>query len=184
MPLERITPTEAQAATIAELMSAKFPVTLSSIAAKLGMTELEAARRMPADIVSFVAGNADERFDDLWAALAEWEKATLFIIHGGHVFEIAAKLSAGKRMQGYYNILQRSAVVGGHIRPEAISAVAFLTMPFMGRESLSVAFFDAEGHVSFSVYAGRENHQIIPSVKSAFFANRETFCQNSLAKEA
>ena len=49
-------------------------------------------------------------------------------------------------------------------------------MPFMGRESLSVLFFDAEGRVSFSVYAGRENHQIIESVKTAFFADREKFC--------
>ena len=176
MTIERITPTEAESAAIAELMSAKFPVTLSSIAGKLGMTELEAARRMPADIVSFVSGDASERFDELWASLADWEKATLFIIHGGHVFEIAAKLSAGKRAQGYYNILQKSAVVGGHIRPEAISAAAFLTMPFMGRESLSVVFFDAEGHVSFSVYAGRENHQIIPTVKDAIHAGREKFC--------
>ena len=176
MTIERITPTEAESAAIAELMRAKFPVTLSSIAGKLGMTELEAARRMPADIVSFVSGDASERFDELWASLADWEKATLFIIHGGHVFEIAAKLSAGKRAQGYYNILQKSAVVGGHIRPEAISAAAFLTMPFMGLESLSVVFFDAEGHVSFSVYAGRENHQIIPSVKDAFLAGREKFC--------
>ena len=176
MTIERITTTEAESAAIAELMRAKFPVTLSSIAGKLGMTELEAARRMPADIVSFVSGDASERFDELWASLADWEKATLFIIHGGHVFEIAAKLSAGKRAQGYYNILQKSAVVGGHIRPEAISAAAFLTMPFMGRESLSVVFFDAEGHVSFSVYAGRENHQIIPSVKDAFLAGREKFC--------
>lgn len=176
MTIERITPTEAESAAIAELMSAKFPVTLSSIAGKLGITELEAARRMPADIVSFVSGDASECFDELWASLADWEKATLFIIHGGHVFEIAAKLSAGKRAQGYYNILQKSAVVGGHIRPEAISAAAFLTMPFMGRESLSVVFFDAEGHVSFSVYAGRENHQIIPSVKDAFLAGREKFC--------
>ena len=176
MDIQHVTPTESEAAAIAELMAAKFPVTLSSVAGKLGMSELEAARRMPEDVVRFVSGDVAERFDELWAALAAWEKATLFIIHGSHVFEIAAKLSTGKRAQGYYNILQKSAVVGGHIRPEAFSAAAFLTMPFMGRESLSIVFFDAEGHVSFSVYAGRENHQIIPSVKEAFLTDRKTFC--------
>ena len=138
MTIERITPTEAEAATINELMNAKFPVTVSSIAGKLGMTELEAARRLPADRVSFVTGD--------------------------------------KRAMGYYNILAKDAVVGGHIAYEKIKAAAFVTMPFMGRESLSVLFFDAEGRVSFSVYAGRENHQIIESVKTAFFADREKFC--------
>ena len=106
MTIERITPTEAEAATINELMNAKFPVTVSSIAGKLGMTEIEAARRLPADRVSFVTGDMNERFDNLWAALAAWEKATLFITHEGHVFEIAAKLSTGKRAMGYYNILE------------------------------------------------------------------------------
>lgn len=176
MTIERITPTEAEAATINELMNAKFPVTVSSIAGKLGMTEIEAARRLPADRVSFVTGDMNERFDDLWAALAAWEKATLFITHEGHVFEIAAKLSTGKRAMGYYNILAKDAVVGGHLAYENIKAAAFVTMPFMGRESLSVLFFDAEGRVSFSVYAGRENHRIIESVKTAFFADREKFC--------
>lgn len=176
MTIERITPTEAEAATINELMNAKFPVTVSSIAGKLGMTEIEAARRLPADRVSFVTGDMNERFDNLWAALAAWEKATLFITHEGHVFEIAAKLSTGKRAMGYYNILAKDAVVGGHLAYEKIKAAAFVTMPFMGRESLSVLFFDAEGRVSFSVYAGRENHPIIESVKTAFFADREKFC--------
>lgn len=79
MTIERITPTEAEAATINELMNAKFPVTVSSIASKLGMTELEAARRLPADRVSFVSGDMTERFDEVWAALAAWDKVTLFI---------------------------------------------------------------------------------------------------------
>lgn len=176
MTIERIEPTAEQAAAITELMNAKFPVTLGVVAQKLGLTELEAAKRLPADRISFVTGDAAERFPELWAAFADWAKATLFLIHGGHVFEIAAKLSTGKTAQGYYNILAKDAVVGGHIRVENIKAAAFLTMPFMGRESLSVAFFDAEGAVSFSVYAGRENHQIIESVKTAFFADREKFC--------
>ena len=124
MTIERITPTEAEAATINELMNAKFPVTVSSIAGKLGMTEIEAARRLPADRVSFVTGDMNERFDNLWAALAAWEKATLFITHEGHVFEIAAKLSTGKRAMGYYNILAKDAVVGGHLAYEKIKAAA------------------------------------------------------------
>ena len=173
---EHITPTADETKIIADLMAAPHPVTLATIAKALGTTELAAAQKMPEDAVAFVAGDASEKFDDVWAALAAWEKVTLFLVHAGHVFEIQGKLTAGKRAMGYYNILAKDAVVGGHLAYEKIKAAAFVTMPFMGRESLSVLFFDAEGRVSFSVYAGRENHQIIESVKTAFFADREKFC--------
>ena len=51
--------------------------------------------------------------------------------------------------------------------------MAFLSMPFMGLESHSVQFFDAGGGVVFSVYAGRENHRIIPSVKASFLSMKK-----------
>ena len=176
MIIDHIEPTAQEAAKLAEMMSAKYPVTVATVAKKLEMSELEAARRMPTDMIRFVKGEMTERFDELWEALVAWEKATLFIIHGGHVFEIAAKLSKGKRAQGYYNILAKDAVVGGHLNYENVAAAAFMTMPFMGRESLSVQFFDKDGKCSFSVYAGRENHKIIESVKEAFLRDREFFC--------
>ena len=176
MIINHIEPTAEEAAQLAEMMSAKYPVTVGTVAKKLEMSELEAARRMPTDMIQFVKGEMTERFDELWEALCDWEKATLFIIHGGHVFEIAAKLSKGKRAQGYYNILSKDAVVGGHLNYENVAAAAFMTMPFMGRESLSVQFFDNDGKCSFSVYAGRENHKIIESVKEAFMRDRESFC--------
>lgn len=176
MILDRITPTAEEAAKLEELMKAPYPVTLATIGKKLEMTELEAARRLPEGIVRFVSGDVKARFEEIWAALAAWEKATLFIIHEGHVFEIAAKLSKGKCARGYYNVMAKDAVVGGHIAYEKVSAVAFMAMPFMGRESLSVQFFDENGKSVFSVYAGRENHQIIDSVKTAFAADRDALC--------
>ncbi|MEI3354084.1 MAG: hypothetical protein V8R49_03670 [Duodenibacillus massiliensis] len=56
---------------------------------------------------------------------------TLFIVHAGHVFQIQTKLSTGKCARGYYNILQKDAVAGGHIKYEDIAAAAFVTMPFI-----------------------------------------------------
>ena len=67
-------------------------------------------------------------------------------------------------------------MVGGHLKYDAVGAIAFASIPFMKRESHCVIFFDKEGKVSFSVYLGRENHQIIESVKAAFFAGKEAFC--------
>lgn len=42
----------------------------------------------------------------------------------------------------------------------------------MGLESHSIQFFDAAGAVVFSIYVGRENRALIPSVKERFLALR------------
>ena len=56
--------------------------------------------------------------------------------------------------------------------------MAFLSLPFMGLESHSIQFFDAADAVVFSIYVGRENRALIPSVKERFLALRA-----SLGKE-
>lgn len=173
---QRIAATTEEAQKIAELLRAPFPVTLGVIAKALGTTELGAAQRLPADSVAFVTGDTTQRFDEIWASLATWEKATTLILHGGHVFEVSSKISTGKRAQGYYNIMAKDAVLGGHIRYEEIGAIAFITIPFMGRESHFVQFFGQDGSASFSVYVGRENHQLIPSVVQAFQDAKKKFC--------
>ncbi len=175
MSITRVTPSEAQLAVINELMAAPYPVTLETFAQRLEMSPLEAARHLPEGVVDFVSGEISERFEEVWASLCEWEKATLFIIHSGNVFEVSAKLSTGKIARGYYNIMHKDAVVGGHIAYESLSACGFVRTPFMGRESLAVIFFDRDGNVAFSAYAGRENHQIIESVKAQFEADAKRF---------
>ena len=80
---------------------------------------------------------------------------------------------------GYYNILHADATLGGHIKADTISEMAFISMPFMGRESHYVAFFGQDGSLHFSVYVGRENHQLIASVKEAFAAAKARFCQGA-----
>ena len=102
-------------------------------------------------------------------------KITLFIQHEGSIFEIQGQLHEGKIAQGYYNILAKSATIGGHMKYDAFSAVAFTTFPFMGRESLAVQFFTKEGKTAFSVFVGRENHQLVESVKEKFIAARAKF---------
>lgn len=171
--MNRKIPTAEQAAIIESVLCAKAPATIGSAAQALGTTALEAAELFPEDIARFVSGSVSERFPEIWEALSRWEKVTLFIIHAGSVFEIEGKLSAGKIGGGYYNILSKDAVIGGHLNYQDLAAAAFLTMPFMGRESLSVQFFNKAGEAVFAVYAGRENHQIIPSVREAFFADRD-----------
>lgn len=159
---------------INELMNAKKPVTLGLIARELDCSDLEAAQAFPSENCSFIKDI--NMFDDLWSEMSQWEKVTLFIIHEGHVFEIQSKLSAGKRAMGYYNILAKDAVIGGHINPDSLETAAFISMPFMGRESHYVAFFGKDQKLHFCIYVGRENHQLIESVKEGFLKAKAQFC--------
>ena len=174
--MQHLTPTAEEKAKIESVLNAKFPATLKTVAEALGTTELEAAQKMPPEIVSFFKGDIKTQFAELWESLATWQKVTLFIVHDGHIFEIQAPLTAGKEGHGYYNVLDHNATIGGHLSPSALKTLAFLQMPFMGRESLSLQFFNDADQVSFSIYVGRENHQLIPSVKDAFFKAKEQFC--------
>lgn len=160
---------------IKELMSAKRPVTLGLIAKEVGCTALEAAQALPAANAAFVREGIS--FEAVWERLAAWEKVTFFVIHEGHVFEIATKLSPGKTAMGYFNMLHADAVLGGHIKADALGRIAFISMPFMGRESHYVAFFGKDGTLHFSVYVGREKHQLIESVKEAFFKDKAELCE-------
>ena len=109
-------PTAEQAKIIEEMLAAPYPVTVSSIAGRLGVADLEAAELLPEVNCTFVKGDITERFTEIWAELASWEKITLFIQHEGSIFEIQGQLHEGKIAQGYYNILAKSATIGGHMK--------------------------------------------------------------------
>lgn len=148
----------------------KKPWTLFSLAREFNRTEHEVAQALPSRMCAFAPKNC---FISVWESLASWEKATFIVQHEGHVIELAGRIPSGAPGHGYYNLAGGEAL-GGHIRADDIADIAFLSMPFMGLESHSVQFFNAGGHVVFSVYVGRENHRILPSVKEAFLNMKHT----------
>lgn len=169
-------PTPEEAEKTAALLHAGRPVTVSTIAQAIGATDLQAAALLPPSIAAFVEGDPAERFPEVWEALCEWEKALLFIIHEGSVFEIEGRLSPGKIGMGYYNVMGRDAAIGGHFNYQGLGGIAFLEIPFMKRTSLSVQFFTREGAAAFAIFAGRANREIVPSVREAFYAAKARFC--------
>ena len=135
-----------QAPALAAALEQKKPWMLSSLARECQVSEKDVARALPPDMCAFTDG---ENFTRVWEALCAWEKATFIVQHEGHVIEVACRISAGRPGHGYYNIMGDEAL-GGHIRADAVTDIAFLSMPFMGLESHSVQFFNAEGAVVFS----------------------------------
>ena len=158
---------------IDELLQSRAPVTIGTIAKRLNCTDYQAVLALPEANAATV--RSDVTFAQVWSAMCQWSRATLFLLHGPHVFEIQARLTEGKEGMGYYNIFGEGCVTG-HIKADAIAHIALLSVPFMGRESHYVAFFGEDESVQFCVYVGRENHQLLDDALQGFKSMRQTLC--------
>ncbi len=165
---------EEKQAKVRELLNAKYPVTIGTIAGALGCSMLEAAEELPAEMRSFAPG---EDFERIWAALADWQSATVIIQYLGNVFEICCRLAPGKIGRGYYNIMGGKSPFEGHLKADAVKRIGFISLPFMGRESHFVAFFNEEGVSMYDVYVGRENHRLIESARQSFLALQKEYAR-------
>ncbi len=156
---------------VASLLEGKKIHTLGHMAQECGVNEMDIAKAMPEGMCS-VAKLKD--FSQLWEELTTWPVATFIMTHMGNVIEIKGKLPKGKLGHGYFN-LGHGLPLSGHLYPESIDSIGFLSLPFMGLESLSVQFFDAQGQVVFGIYVGRENRVLIPEAKESFLSLRESY---------
>lgn len=156
------------------LMQEKKPFTISTFARMYGVSDLEVCTAMDDNMRTITSGSY---FEEIWKELATWEKATVIIEYKGSAFEISTKISEGVFGHGFYNIMGGNSAFEGHIKADNIHTIVFSTLPFMTLESLSVLFFDKSGGLIFSVYAGRENRQIIESVKTSFYNMKEKYAE-------
>ena len=153
------------------LLTEQKMVMLDTIARHCGVSELTAARALPANMRAFAPAAA---FDDVWQGLTQWPGATFIMRHGRSVVEIKGRIPGGKHAGGYFN-LEHGLPLGGHICSDEAAHICFLSLPFMGLESHSVQFIDAAGAVLFAIYVGRENKALIPEARDGFFALRDAF---------
>ncbi len=156
---------EQKDAKIQKLLEARYPVTLTNFAEALDCTDLAAAQQLPEHMRTFAPGTD---FEKIWQSACNWESATVLVIHLGNVFEFNGKLPAGKLGGGYFNLLGGDSSLQGHLRENEVKNIAFLSIPFMDRESHCIAFFDETGTVMYYIYVGRKDHQLIASAKAAF----------------
>ncbi len=145
----------------------------SFLAQKLEVSEAVVLAALPEDMRSFTDA---EKFEKIWAELCKWEKVTFFVNSSGAIVEYKGKLPAGKFGHGFFNLNEKDHPLGGHLLVSKLAAICFVSKPLFSLESLSVQFFDADGNQMFAVYAGRENKEIIPSVKAAWQQMKEEFC--------
>mgnify|MGYP006273085999 FL=1 len=145
----------------------------------VGVPEGAVAAALADEDCVVISGDAFER---AWAAMTEWERATFIVRNPSAIVEVRGPLPPGRFGHGFFNIGGEDAPLGGHLRADRLAAIVFLSKPFMGMESHSVRFYDADGELMFAVYAGRNGREVIPSVREAFFQLRRLLSQEAAAK--
>ena len=73
---------------------------------------------------------------------AEWRRGTL---------------PPGRLGHGFYNLQGGHGGLHGHLRADNCKAIVFLRRPFMGKETASVQFFNADGEAMFKIFVGRDD---------------------------
>jgi putative heme utilization carrier protein HutX len=137
---------------LVERLAANADGILEQIAVEYGVSTLDVVRALPEGHRTLIDG---ARFAEVMAAITSWG-SILFIVHTRHiVLECEGPLPPGSFGRGYYNI-HGDSPLGGHIRAEGCKAIAFVSRPFMGRESCSVQFFSEDGEAMFKIFVRRD----------------------------
>lgn len=98
-------------------------------------------------------------FVDVLTDIADWGAVT-FICHSKDaVVEFSGPFPQGRMGHGMYNLQGGGAGLSGHLRPENCKAIFFVRRPFMGMETLSIQFFNADGETIFKIYVGRDEQR-------------------------
>ncbi|WP_342634996.1 heme anaerobic degradation radical SAM methyltransferase ChuW/HutW [Rhodoplanes roseus] len=121
------------------------------LARQHGVSTLDATRMLPAANCTFAPADT---FADVMGELTSWGPM-LFIVHTPSiVLECEGAIPRGEFGRGYFN-LHGDSPIGGHIKADRCTAIAFVRRPFMGRESCSIQFFDQDGEAMFKIFVRR-----------------------------
>ena len=119
-------------------------------APKLGLPEAVVLSALGPERAVGVPGS---EFMKIWDSLLAWEEARTLVLKAGHVFEIEGRLHTGKpsTKSSFFN-LEYGPGLGGHLRPDLISAI--YTLELQGAEGpiRGVLFLDPQGDNAFGVF--------------------------------
>ncbi len=127
---------------------------------------------LPEEMRSFADA---EHFEKIWEAATKWEKATFIVSNSGAILEYKGKIPTGKFGHGYFNLMEKSHPLGGHLMVSQLGTICFVNKQLFNLESLSIQFFAKDGSQMFSIYVGREKKELIPAVKTAWLEMKKTF---------
>lgn len=106
-----------------------------------------------------------ERAVEIMTEISKWGTFTTIIEKEGSIFEIKDRFPTGMVGRGYYNLNMKDdeGTLHGHLKLSNLAQIAFVSLPFRGKESYNIAFIANNGRTIFKVYLGRdEQRQLFP----------------------
>lgn len=155
---------------VADLLAQNPNIITLEIAAQLQQPEGEVLCALPAQFVRVFSA---ERAEEILQAISSWGIFTTIIEKEGSIFEIKDRFPTGMIGRGYYNLNMKDeeGALHGHLKLDTIAKIAFVSLPFRGKESYNIAFIAQNGQTIFKVYLGRdENRQLFPEQVEKFNA--------------
>ncbi len=142
---------------------------LEAVASAHGVTLQSVVECLPAEKWKRISG---AHFIDVMQDIAGWGDIT-FILHSKDaIVEFEGPLPGGTSGHGFYN-LKGGNGLSGHLRATNCRAIVFLRRPFMGMETLSVQFFNADGEAMFKIFVGRDENRRLKADQVKRFAALE-----------
>lgn len=153
---------------VADFISANPNAMTLQIASELNQPEGKVLMALPDQFVRLFPA---ERAEQILSTISQWGIFTTIIEKEGCIFEIKDRFPTGMLGRGYYNLNMKGdeGSLHGHLNLENIAQVAFVSIPFRGKESYNIAFIAPNGETIFKVYLGRdENRQLFPEQVEQF----------------
>jgi putative heme utilization carrier protein HutX len=156
---------------LAERLAQNADGILEQIARDYSVSTFEVVRALPADHRTIVAGSL---FEKIFAELTGWGEV-LFIVHTPDiVLECAGRIPPGSFGRGYFNI-HGDSPIGGHLKADNCTRIAFVSRPFVGRPSRSLQFFNGAGEAMFKIFVRRDDkRELLPEQVARFDALRSS----------
>lgn len=134
------------------------PVSSAAIATELSLNEaLIVSTYKPEQAV----GVSGASFAQVWGSLNAWGESMILITKGGNVFEVTSKIRPGEpsKRSKFFNLKGSGAGLGGHLRPDLISAIYGFALPTKEGAARGLMFFGENGESAYGVFVASEGRQ-------------------------
>ncbi len=164
--------TDDRQARAAAALAEKPDGIVEAIAAKAEVTSAEILAILPQGAA--VSAGSDQ-FDAIWNEMRGWGEVLMIVQTGDIVLEVPGDLPEGSESHGWFNI-HGDSPIGGHIKKDNCTGIAFVDRGFHGRRSCSVWFMNAAGGAMFKIFVRRdENKELRGDQLAKFEALRDSF---------
>lgn len=141
--------------SVRQELAAKPDGVLEAVASTHGLPLQRVVECLPADWWKRISG---EHFIDVMQDIAGWGDITFIVHTKDAIVEFEGRLPGGAPGHGFYN-LKGGDGLSGHLRAANCRAIVFLRRPFMGMDTLSAQFFNADGEAMFKIFVGRDENR-------------------------